>query len=313
MKLIIQIPCFNEEDNISKVLDKLPKSIKAIDEIEIVVLDDNSTDKTIEIAKNYSVKIIKAKQHIGLSGIFNKGIEYAIENNADILVNIDGDNQYKPNEIEKLIQPIINNDADIVIGARPINKIKTFSPVKKLLQKLGSLIVKIISQINIKDAASGFRAYNKDAIIKTIIYNDYTYTIESIIQAKSKNLTIKNIDIEVNEQNNRKSKLVKNNFSYILKQGINLIRFFIIYSPVKFFGIISLVLFSFATVIGVRFLYFFFNNGGKGHIQSLILCAIIFILSFIIANIAILSDILSINRKVSENIQEKLRQNNKCL
>ena len=313
MKLIIQIPCFNEEDNISKVLDKLPKSIKAIDEIEIVVLDDNSTDKTIEIAKNYNVKIIKAKQHIGLSGIFNKGIEYAIENNADILVNIDGDNQYKPNEIEKLIQPIINNDADIVIGARPINKIKTFSPVKKLLQKLGSLIVKIISQINIKDAASGFRAYNKDAIIKTIIYNDYTYTIESIIQAKSKNLTIKNIDIEVNEQNNRKSKLVKNNFSYILKQGINLIRFFIIYSPVKFFGIISLVLFSIATIIGIRFLYFFFNNGGKGHIQSLILCAIIFILSFIIANIAILSDILSINRKVSENIQEKLRQNKKCL
>ena len=313
MKLIIQIPCFNEEDNISKVLDKLPKSIKAIDKIEIVVLDDNSTDKTIEIAKNYNVKIIKAKQHIGLSGIFNKGIEYAIENNADILVNIDGDNQYKPNEIEKLIQPIINNDADIVIGTRPINKIKTFSPVKKLLQKLGSLIVKIISQINIKDAASGFRAYNKDAIIKTIIYNNYTYTIESIIQAKSKNLTIKNIDIEVNEQNNRKSKLVKNNFSYILKQGINLIRFFIIYSPVKFFGIISLVLFSIATIIGIRFLYFFFNNGGKGHIQSLILCAIIFILSFIIANIAILSDILSINRKVSENIQEKLRQNKKCL
>ena len=313
MKLIIQIPCFNEEDNISKVLDKLPKSIKAIDKIEIVVLDDNSTDKTIEIAKNYNVKILKAKQHIGLSGIFNKGIEYAIENNADILVNIDGDNQYKPNEIEKLIQPIINNDADIVIGARPINKIKTFSPVKKLLQKLGSLIVKIISQINIKDAASGFRAYNKDAIIKTIIYNDYTYTIESIIQAKSKNLTIKNIDIEVNEQNNRKSKLVKNNFSYIIKQGINLIRFFIIYSPVKFFGIISLVLFSIATIIGIRFLYFFFNNGGKGHIQSLILCAIIFILSFIIANIAILSDILSINRKVSENIQEKLRQNKKCL
>ncbi len=313
MKLIIQIPCFNEEDNISKVLDKLPKSIKAIDEIEIVVLDDNSTDKTIETAKNYNVKILKAKQHIGLSGIFNKGIEYAIENNADILVNIDGDNQYKPNEIEKLIQPIINNDADIVIGARPINKIKTFSPVKKLLQKLGSLIVKIISQINIKDAASGFRAYNKDAIIKTIIYNDYTYTIESIIQAKSKNLTIKNIDIEVNEQNNRKSKLVKNNFNYIIKQGINLIRFFIIYSPVKFFGIISLVLFSIATIIGVRFLYFFFNNGGKGHVQSLILCAIIFILSFIIANIAILSDILSINRKVSENIQEKLRQNKKCL
>ena len=313
MKLIIQIPCFNEEDNISKVLDKLPKSIKAIDEIEVVVLDDNSTDKTVEIAKNYNVKIIKAKQHIGLSGIFNKGIEYAIENNADILVNIDGDNQYKPNETEKLIKPIINNVADIVIGTRPINKIKSFSPLKKFLQNLGSLIVKIISRIDIKDAASGFRAYNKDAIIKTIIYNDYTYTIESIIQAKSKNLTIKNVDIEVNEQNNRKSKLIKNNFSYVLKQGINLIRFFIIYSPVKFFGIISLVLFSIATIIGIRFLYFFFNNGGKGHIQSLILCAIIFILSFIIANIAILSDILSINRKVSENIQEKLRQNKKCL
>lgn len=307
MKLMIQIPCYNEEENILDVINKIPKKIKGIDKIKIIVLDDGSTDKTVSIAQEAGIEVIKSN-HIGLSGIFNLGIRYATENNADILVNIDGDNQYKPEQIEKIIEPIIKKRADVVIGARPIDSIKSFSLIKKLLQKFGTYTVKSIAQIEIKDATSGFRAYNRKALLKTNIFNKYTYTIENIVQLKSKNLIIENTDIEVNKQDNRKSKLISNNFNYIFKQGINLIRFFIIYSPTKFFGIISFMLFITGTIIGCRFLYYYFNNQGSGHIQSLILCSIILVLSFIIANIAIIGDIISINRKMLEDIQEKLRQ-----
>ena len=312
MKLIIQIPCYNEEENVSDVINKIPKKIKGIKKIKTVVLDDGSTDKTANIAEELGIEVIKSN-HSGLSAVFNTGINYAIENDADILVNIDGDNQYKSEQIEKIIEPIIKNRADVVIGARPIESIKTFSPLKKLLQRLGTYTVKSIAQIEIKDATSGFRAYNKKAILKTNIFNKYTYTIENIVQSKSKNLIIENVDIEVNKQPKRKSKLISNNLEYIFKQAVNLIRFFIIYSPTKFFGIISLLLFFTGTIIGCRFLYYYFNNQGSGHVQSLILCSIILILSFIAGNIAIISDIISINRKLLEDIQEKLRQNKKLL
>ena len=307
MKLMVQIPCYNEEDTISDVINSIPKKIDKIDEIVILVLNDGSTDNSEEIIKKHSVECIKTK-HIGLAEVFKAGLNFAIKNEVDIVVNLDGDNQYKAQDIEKLIQPILNDSADIVIGTRPISKIKTFSFTKKILQKLGSYIVKIISNTEIEDATSGFRAYNKKAILKTNIFNKYTYTIENIIQAKSKNLVIKNIDIEVNPQPNRKSKLVKNNFYYIFKQTINLLRFFVIYSPVKFFGFASAFFFILAGALGFRYLYYFCHHQGSGHIQSLILCSIVFAISFVLANIMILSDILSVNRKILEEIQEKIKQ-----
>ncbi len=307
MKLMVQIPCYNEEDTISDVINSIPKKIDKIDEIVILVLNDGSTDNSEEIIKKHSVEYIKTK-HIGLAEVFKAGLNFAIKNEVDIVVNLDGDNQYKAQDIEKLIQPILNDNADIVIGTRPISKIKTFSFTKKILQKLGSYIVKIISNTEIEDATSGFRAYNKKAILKTNIFNKYTYTIENIIQAKSKNLVIKNIDIEVNPQPNRKSKLVKNNFYYIFKQTINLLRFFVIYSPVKFFGFASAFFFILAGALGFRYLYYFYHHQGSGHIQSLILCSIVFAISFVLANIMILSDILSVNRKILEEIQEKIKQ-----
>ncbi len=307
MKLVVQIPCYNEEDNIFDVINSIPKKIDGIDEIVILVLNDGSTDNSEKIIKSFDVQCIKTK-HIGLAEIFKQGFEFAIKNNADIVVNFDGDNQYKAQDIEKLILPIIKDEADITIGTRPIDKIKTFSFTKKILQKVGTFIVKIISNVEIKDATSGFRAYNKKAILKTNIFNNYTYTIENIIQAKTKNLVIKNIDIETNLQINRKSKLVKNNLHYIFKQAINLLRFFVIYSPVKFFGSISLFFFLVGIFLGFRYLFYFYNHQGIGHIQSLILCSITLVVSFILANIMILSDILSINRKILEDIQEKIRQ-----
>mgnify|MGYP004727446579 CR=1 FL=1 len=307
MKLVVQIPCYNEEDNIFEAINSIPKKINGINEIVILVLNDGSNDNSEQIINQFDVQYIKTK-HVGLAEIFRIGFEYAIKNNADIVVNFDGDNQYKAKDIEKLILPIIKDEADITIGTRPINKIKTFSLTKKILQKMGTFIVKIISNAEIKDATSGFRAYNKKAILKTNIFNNYTYTIENIIQAKSKNLVIKNIDIETNLQINRKSKLVKSNLHYIFKQAINILRFFVIYSPVKFFGFISLFFFLIGIILGFRYLFYFYNHQGTGHIQSLILCSITLMISFILANIMILSDIQSINRKILEDMQEKIRQ-----
>ena len=309
MKLVIQIPCHNEQESISEVLNSIPKNFCGIKETQIFIINDGSTDKTVQIAQNFNVEIITINHKSGLSNAFRVGIENALKNNADILVNIDGDNQYDAKDIEKLIAPIINNKADMVIGTRPINKISSFSPLKKILQKTGSYIVKLISGINVKDAASGFRAFNRKSLLQLNIFNNFTYTIETIIQAKNKNLTIENVDINTNEQKNRKSKLFKNDGDYIIKQAKNLIRFFIIYRPAKFFSIISTLLFSIGFVLGARFLYFYFNSDGSGHIQSLILCAIIFTLSFLCAMLAIVGDLFSINRKILENIQYEIKQN----
>ncbi len=309
MKLVIQIPCFNEEANIQSVLEEIPKKIKGIKEIKVIVLDDGSTDKTSEIAKKYKVETIKSNYNVGLSNTFKTGVTKALEENADILVNIDGDNQYCAKDIEKLIKPILENTCDIVIGTRPINKIKTFSPFKKILQKFGSFIVKLISKTDIKDAASGFRAFSKKALLNINVFNSFTYTIETIIQAKNKNLLIKNVDIDVNIQKNRKSKLFKNNYDYIFKQAKTLIRFFIIYRPVKFFTTLANIFLFFGIILALRYLHFYISNDGSGHIQSLILCAITTILSFILYMIAILGDLFTINRKLLEDIQYELRVN----
>lgn len=300
MKLIIQIPCYNEENNILDVINSIPKSIKGV-RINVVVIDDGSSDNTAKIASDNKVDVI-TMPHKGLSGAFMKGVEYAIEKKADILVNIDGDNQYDASQITELIEPIIEKRADIVVGCRPIDKINSFSPLKKKLQKFGSFVVKTISGIDIEDAASGFRAYNKEALLKLNVFNSFTYTIESIIQAANKGLAINCIKIRVNEQKNRISKLFKNDYDYILKQAFNLIRFFIVYAPAKFFSIIAIFILVLAIILGLRFLYF-----GSGHIQSLILCAILATISFISFALAILGDLISINRKMLEGLQYEQR------
>ena len=309
MKLVVQIPCFNEQDTILEVLKNIPKKIKGIDEIKIFLIDDGSFDKTSQIAKDFGVdKIIRFNKNRGLSFAFMEGVKASLAQKADILVNIDGDNQYDSSYIEKLIEPIIQKRADMTIGVRPIKNIKTFSPFKKFLQKFGSIIVKLVSGIDIKDAASGFRAFSFDALLKLNVFNSFTYTIETIIQAKYKNLIIENVPIGVNIQKNRKSKLFKNNVDYIFKQAKNLIRFFIIYRPCRFFAIIGSILLFLGSILGFRFLYFYFNSDGQGHIQSLILCAIILTLAFICYMLAVVGDLFSINRKILEDIQLELRQ-----
>ena len=307
MKLIIQIPCFNEEKTLPVAIESIPKGIKGIDDIEILIIDDGSTDNTVDVAKKYNAKVISNGKNLGLAKTFIKGIQTSLANGADIIVNTDADNQYNANDIEKIIKPILENQADIVIGARPVNDIKHFSTVKKILQKLGSKIMRIISASPVEDAPSGFRAFSKDAAIQLNIFDNYTYTLETIIQAQAKGLIIKSVPIRVNNEL-RKSRLISNMFDYIKRSTFTMIRMFLVYRPFRFFASIASIFIILGTILGLRFLYYFTLASGDGHVQSLILSAILIIMGANIGIVAILADLLSINRRLLEDIQTRLKK-----
>ena len=307
MKLIIQIPCYNEEESLPITFSAIPKQIKGIDEIEILVINDGSSDNTVNVAKKLGVHhIVSFSKNLGLARAFDAGLKNSVKLGADIIVNLDADNQYCADDIEKLIEPIIEHKADIVIGARPIDTIRHFSIFKKFLQKLGSFVMKRISGADISDAPSGFRAFSKEAALKINIFDNYTYTMESIIQAQRKGLSILSVPIRVNDDL-RPSRLVKNNFNYIFRSAKPMIRFFIIYHPFRFFISLAVIFFIMGLFLGFRYLYFFLLGDGQGHIQSLILCGLLITGGFQTALLAIISDLLAINRKLVEDIQIKVQ------
>ena len=307
MKLIIQIPCYNEEASLPITLNALPKKISGIDEIEILVIDDGSTDKTVEVAKANGVQHIVSMPHnCGLAKAFVAGINGALAQGADIIVNTDADNQYCADDIEKLVRPILNKEADIVIGTRPVSNISHFSLLKKALQKLGSWVMRRVSSTQVEDAPSGFRAFSRSAALQINIFDNYTYTLETIIQARAKGLQLVCVPINVNPDL-RKSKLVRNMFDYIRRSVFTMLRMFIIYRPFRFFSILASLFFISGSLIGLRFLYYYVFSSGSGHIQSLILSAILIIISVQIGVIAILSELFSINRKLLEDIQRRIK------
>lgn len=309
MKLVIQIPCFNEEEYLPITLKDIPKHIDGIDEIEILVIDDGSTDKTTEAAyNNGATKVVRVEPNKGLANAFTTGLAEALKMGADIIVNTDADNQYCAADIEKLVRPILDNKADIVIGARPVSEIQSFSPLKKGLQKLGSSVVRLVSSTSVKDAPSGFRAFSKNAAVQLNVFDKYTYTMETIIQAKAKGLIIESVDISVNPML-RKSRLFKNMFTYIKHSLFTILRMFIIYRPFRFFAICSGITLIIGLILSGRFLYYFMNGGGKGHVQSLIFASVFLISGVQIGLIAVLADLISINRKLLEDIQKRLRLN----
>lgn len=307
MKLVIQIPCYNEEKSLPITLNDLPKHIDGIDEIEVLIIDDGSKDRTVEVAKELGVNnFVEMPHNSGLAKAFVAGINKALEIGADIVVNTDADNQYCAADIEKLVKPILAGEADIVIGSRPVSEIEHFSPLKKLLQKLGSGVMRLISSTKIEDAPSGFRAFSRNAAMQLNVFDNYTYTLETIIQAKAKGLILKCVPIRVNPDL-RKSKLVRNMFDYIRRSIFTMIRMFIIYRPFRFFAILAGMFFLVGSLIGLRFLYYFVFESGAGHIQSLILSAILIITGVQVGVIAVLSELLSINRKILEDIQKRLK------
>lgn len=307
MKLVIQIPCYNEEKSLPVTLAALPQKIEGIDDIEILIIDDGSKDRTVEAARQCGVENFVSMPHnCGLARAFVAGLNKALSMGADIIVNTDADNQYCADDIEKLVKPILDGDADIVIGSRPVAQIKHFSPLKKLLQKFGSFVMRVISSTDVEDAPSGFRAFSRNAALQLNVFDNYTYTLETIIQAKAKKLEIKCVPVNVNPEM-RKSRLFKNMFEYVRRSMFTMLRMFIIYRPFRFFAILASVFLLAGGLIGLRFLWFYLNGSGTGHIQSLILSAILVITGVQIGVIAIVSELLAINRKLLEDIQKRIK------
>lgn len=308
MKLIIQIPCYNEEKTLPVTLKDLPRKVPGFDVVEWLIINDGSNDNTVKIAKENGVDhVVNFTKNQGLARVFLAGLEACISFGADVIVNTDADNQYNANDIPSLVKPILEGRADIVIGTRPINKIKHFSPVKKLLQKLGSWTIRVASNTNVEDAPSGFRAITRDAAMKLNVFNGFTYTLETIIQAGSKNMSIVSVPIRVNEFL-RPSRLIKSIPTYIKRSFITIFRIFVVYKPFRFFMMLGIILFILGLIPGIRFLIYFFIEGGKGHIQSLILSAILLIMGVQLGIIALIGDLLAVNRRLMEDIQYRLRK-----
>ncbi len=310
MKLVIQIPCLNEEKALPVTLKDLPRKIDGIDEIEVLVIDDGSTDRTVEAAKEAGVdEVLSLGSNKGLAKAFSAGINRALEMGADIIVNTDADNQYKADYIKDLIKPILDGRADIVIGSRPVEKIKHFSPLKKCLQKLGSFVMRCVSKTDVKDAPSGFRAFSRNAAIQLNIFDNYTYTLDTIIQAKAKGLVTECVEIEVNPEL-RNSRLFSNMFLYVWRSIFTMLRMFIIYRPFRFFITIGAVSLLSGFILGIRFLYYYAAGSGQGHIQSLILAAILLLTGVQVSLIAVLAELISINRKLIEDVQKIVKTAN---
>ena len=308
MKLIIQVPCYNEEKTLAVTLKDLPKEIKGIDTIETLIINDGSTDATVETAKKNGVDhIVDMPVHSGLATAFKAGIEKSLELGADIIVNTDGDNQYKGADIPKLIQPILNKKAEMVIGCRDISSISHFSFMKKAFQKIGSAVVRTFSNTDIPDTTSGFRAYSKDAALRLNVFSTYTYTIDTLIQAGRKEMPMAHVKISTNEKL-RESRLMRNIPSYIMRSASTILRIYLMYEPLKSFFMIGLVPISLSLILIVRFFISYFTRAYGGHVQSLIIAAIGFIMGIAIIMIGFIGDIISANRRLNEEILYRLKK-----
>lgn len=308
MKLIIQIPCYNEAETLEIALNDLPKRIEGVDEIEYLIINDGSVDDTVEVAKRWGVNhIVSFTQNKGLAKGFMAGLDACLRNGADIIVNTDADNQYCAEDIPKLIQPILDKKADIVIGERPIDDTEHFSWIKKKLQHLGSWVVRKASHTAIPDAPSGFRAFSRDAAMRLNVINDYTYTLETIVQAGRNRMAIVSVPIRTNPEL-RKSRLFHSMFGYIKKSILTILRALMMYKPLYCFTVVALIPSIIGFGVGVRFLVYYFNGRGDGHTQSLMLACTLLIIGFITFVIGMLADVISANRKILEETEYQIRK-----
>ncbi len=309
MKLIIQIPCYNEAETLKTALDHLPKRIDGIDDLEILIINDGSKDETVQVAREWGVNhIVSFRQNKGLARGFMAGIDACLHLGADIIVNTDADDQYCGDDIEKLVRPILDEKADIVIGERPIDETEHFSKKKKFFQHLGSWVVRVASNTDIPDAPSGFRAYSREAALRLNVVNDYTYTLETIIQAGWNRTAMTSVPIRTNPEL-RPSRLFGSMSRYMKRSAGVILRSVAMYKPLRFFGIIGAVFFGIGLLLGIRFIAVALASGSwSGHIQSLILCGAMLMIGvqFFIAGVQ--ADIISDNRKLLEDVQYRVRK-----
>ncbi len=308
MKLIIQIPCFNEAETLPITLADLPKQIDGIDTIEILIVDDGSSDGTAEVARQHGAHhIVRVTKNKGLANGFMAGLDAALRLGADIIVNTDADNQYCGDDIRQLVQPIVRGEAELVVGDRNTESIVHFSWTKKRLQSLGSWVVRQVSDTAIPDATSGFRALSREAALQMNVVSRFTYTLETIIQAGKKNLAIAHVNVRTNEKT-RESRLFKGNWNYVKRSMATIARIYSMYEPLKMFSYIGAVVFGIGFLIGLRFIYFYITSGGMGHIQSLILAAVLLIVGFQVFIIGLLADLIGFNRRLIENTLYRVRK-----
>ena len=308
MKLIIQIPCFNEAETLEVTLNDLPKHIDGIDEIEYLIIDDGSHDNTAEVAKKWGVHyVVRFRRNKGLAKGFMAGLDACLKNGADIIVNTDADNQYCGADIETLVRPILDKKAHIVIGERPIDDTEHFTPLKKKLQHFGSWVVRKASKTTIPDAPSGFRAYSREAAMRINVINDYTYTLETIVQSGREKMAVMSVPIRTNPEL-RESRLFHSMWGYIKKSMLTIVRTYLMYRPLYFFFMLGSILALVGVGFFVRYFVFFCSGEGGGHLQSLILASTLLIVGFQTVVVGLLGDVISANRKILQDVQYHVRK-----
>ncbi|MDO9264840.1 MAG: glycosyltransferase family 2 protein [Desulfosalsimonadaceae bacterium] len=308
MKLIVQIPCFNEEHTLPQTVADIPRHIEGVDVVELLIIDDGSTDRTVAVARELGVDhIVSHRRNRGLALTFMTGIEACLQLGADIIVNTDGDNQYCGADIPSLIRPILDKKADIVIGDRQTDTIEHFGFVKKKLQKTGSMLVRLLSQTRVPDAVSGFRAFSRDAAMQINIVSRYSYTIETVIQAGNKSLAIASVPVRTNPKT-RDSRLIKSIPNFIFNQINTMVRMYAMFRPLKAFFIVGGLCILAGMIPSARFLFFYLAGKGDGHIQSLIMAAVLLIIGFQVLVLGLLGDLISHNRKLIEEALLRVRR-----
>lgn len=306
MKLIIQIPCLNEAGTLAIALQDLPRSVSGFSTVEWLVIDDGSTDGTADLARQLGVDhVVRHPVNRGLATAFMTGLETCLRLGADVIVNTDADNQYRASDIPALTRPVLDGEADMAIGARPIDNTEHFSWVKKKLQRLGSWAVRVASKTRVEDAPSGFRAISRDTAMRLNVFNAYTYTLETIIQAGLSNLRVVSVPIHTNEDL-RPSRLVKSISSYVRRSLLTIFRVFFTYRPFFFFSWLAAILATPGLILGIRFVYYYLNGDGGGHVQSLILASLLLMLGALAGMCGIIADLTATNRKLLERINFKL-------
>ncbi len=307
IKLIIQIPCYNEEKTLAVTLAALPRQVPGVDVVEWLVVDDGSTDRTVEVARANGVDhVVRQRTNRGLAWAFMAGLDACIRRGADIIVNTDADNQYNADDIPVLVAPILRGEAEIVVGARPITDIEHWSFSKKLLQRVGSWVVRVASRTSIPDAPSGFRAMTRNAALRLNVFNDYTYTLETIIQAGRKNMAITSVPVRTNPDL-RPSRLVRSMPRYVQRSLFTIVRIFMTYRPFRFFAIPGVLIFLAGAVPALRFLYFYAQGNGNGHIQSLLFSVLFLGSGAFLVVVGLIADLIGVNRMLLEEVRWRMR------
>jgi len=309
MKLVIQIPCLNEEATLPATLADLPRELPGFDEVEWMVVDDGSTDRTAEVAREHGVAhVVRMNGNQGLARAFMAGLEAAVERGADVIVNTDADNQYRGDDVHLLVEPILEGRADLVVGSRPISAIRHFSPLKRMLQKLGSAVTRALSRTVVRDAPSGFRAFSRDAALRLNVFSSYTYTLETVVQAGHSNLRVVDVPIRVNPPT-RKSRLIRSLDRYVRRGVVDLIGTWLVYRPVRAFGVLSALFLLPAVVLAVRYLVYVALGEGAGHVQSVIASGVLATCGVLTLGMGIVAHLLGVNRRLLEELRYLARKN----